>query len=132
LPGRIEDVLLFGSRARGDAERGSDYDVAVLVRNLSDRPAAYRNVLFHPIGSAPRKHDRVVSAFGRLMRDGDASLRRAGRWLNATKDGRMVADYNEGFDPRADEVREAAVLAREFITVCRASFEIEPDEPSRE
>jgi uncharacterized protein len=42
LPGRIEDVLLFGSRARGDAKRGSDYDVAVLVRDLSDRPAVQR------------------------------------------------------------------------------------------
>ena len=39
LPGRVDDVLLFGSRARGDAKRGSDYDVAVLVRDLSDRLA---------------------------------------------------------------------------------------------
>jgi predicted nucleotidyltransferase len=42
LPGRIEAVLLFGSRARGDAKRGSDYDVAVLVRDLSDRSAVQR------------------------------------------------------------------------------------------
>jgi predicted nucleotidyltransferase len=42
LPGRIEAVLLFGSRARGDAKRGSDYDVAVLVRDLSDRWAVRR------------------------------------------------------------------------------------------
>ncbi len=91
-----------------------------------------RAVLFHAVGSAPRKHDRVVSAFGRLVRDGDASLRRAGRWLNATKDGRLVADYNEDFDPAEDEAREAAVLAREFIAVCRARFDIEPDTPSHE
>jgi uncharacterized protein len=39
LPGRIDNVLLFGSRARGDAKRGSDYDVAVLVHDLADRPA---------------------------------------------------------------------------------------------
>jgi hypothetical protein len=44
LPGRIDDVLLFGSRARGDAKRGSDYDVAVLVHDLTDRPTARQAV----------------------------------------------------------------------------------------
>jgi predicted nucleotidyltransferase len=34
LPGAVEDVILFGSRARGDAQADSDYDLAVL---LSDR-----------------------------------------------------------------------------------------------
>ena len=35
--GRIERVVLFGSRARGDAHAGSDYDVAVFLRDLTDR-----------------------------------------------------------------------------------------------
>lgn len=36
LPGAVHDVLLFGSRARGDASPDSDYDVAVVLRdNLS-------------------------------------------------------------------------------------------------
>jgi predicted nucleotidyltransferase len=40
LPGRVARVTLFGSRARGDAEEDSDYDVAVFVRHLGDhRPA---------------------------------------------------------------------------------------------
>jgi predicted nucleotidyltransferase len=34
---RIERVLLFGSRARGDAEDDSDYDVAVFLKGLADR-----------------------------------------------------------------------------------------------
>ena len=34
---RIERVVLFGSRARGDAGEGSDYDVAVFLRDLTDR-----------------------------------------------------------------------------------------------
>jgi predicted nucleotidyltransferase len=34
---RIERVVLFGSRARGDAHEDSDYDVAVFLRNLTDR-----------------------------------------------------------------------------------------------
>jgi predicted nucleotidyltransferase len=35
--GRIERVVLFGSRARGDARPESDYDVAVFLRDLGDR-----------------------------------------------------------------------------------------------
>jgi predicted nucleotidyltransferase len=31
---RIERVVLFGSRARGDARPDSDYDVVVFLRNL--------------------------------------------------------------------------------------------------
>jgi uncharacterized protein len=34
---RLERVVLFGSRARGDANADSDYDVAVFLRELSDR-----------------------------------------------------------------------------------------------
>jgi uncharacterized protein len=39
LPGAVEAVVLFGSRARGDAREDSDYDVAVLPRgDLARRP----------------------------------------------------------------------------------------------
>ncbi len=34
---RLERVVLFGSRARGDAREDSDYDVAVFVKGLADR-----------------------------------------------------------------------------------------------
>jgi predicted nucleotidyltransferase len=34
---RIERVVLFGSRARGDARKDSDYDVAVFLKSLADR-----------------------------------------------------------------------------------------------
>jgi predicted nucleotidyltransferase len=34
---RIERVVLFGSRARGDARADSDYDVAVFLRGFADR-----------------------------------------------------------------------------------------------
>ncbi len=34
---RIERVVLFGSRARGTAERDSDYDVAIFLKTLPDR-----------------------------------------------------------------------------------------------
>ncbi len=34
---RIERVVLFGSRARGDATEDSDYDIAVFLHDLSNR-----------------------------------------------------------------------------------------------
>ena len=41
---RLERVVLFGSRARGDARPDSDYDVAVFIRDLVD-PASEMNRL---------------------------------------------------------------------------------------
>jgi len=34
---RLERVVLFGSRARGDAQPESDYDIAVFLRDMPDR-----------------------------------------------------------------------------------------------
>ena len=42
LPGRIERILLYGSRARGDAREGSDWDVAVLLRDGEVDDATHR------------------------------------------------------------------------------------------
>jgi uncharacterized protein len=42
---RVERIVLFGSRARGDARDDSDYDVAVFLRDLPDDRAAETNRL---------------------------------------------------------------------------------------
>ena len=34
---RVERVILYGSRSRGEAHADSDYDIAVFLRDLSDR-----------------------------------------------------------------------------------------------
>ena len=36
---RLERVVLYGSRARGDAEADSEYDVAVFLKDLTNRIA---------------------------------------------------------------------------------------------
>jgi predicted nucleotidyltransferase len=55
LPG-VEKLILFGSRARGEAREDSDYDVAVIVRDLSDRRHV-RRVL------ADLAYDHILSGF---------------------------------------------------------------------
>jgi predicted nucleotidyltransferase len=41
---RLERLVLYGSRARGDAGEDSDYDVAVFLRDLSDRMAESKRI----------------------------------------------------------------------------------------
>ena len=42
---RIERLVLFGSRARGDAQADSDYDVAIFLRDLTDRRQEVRRMV---------------------------------------------------------------------------------------
>jgi predicted nucleotidyltransferase len=55
LPG-VEKLILFGSRARGEADDDSDYDIAVVVRGLSDRRRV-RRIL------SDLAYDHVLSGF---------------------------------------------------------------------
>jgi len=41
---RIERVVLFGSRARGEAHEESDYDIAVFLNDLTDRWCEFRRL----------------------------------------------------------------------------------------
>lgn len=41
---RLDRVVLYGSRARGEARPDSDYDVAVFLREMSDRAAELTRV----------------------------------------------------------------------------------------
>ena len=38
---RIDRIVLFGSRARGDSGPGSDYDIAVFLTGMDDRWAEF-------------------------------------------------------------------------------------------
>ena len=82
LPGRVVRVVLFGSRARGDAEPDSDWDIAVLVagtptpkdrRALAD--AAYdvlleSGVFIQPIALSSARFDEDSLLLGRIRNEG--------------------------------------------------------------
>jgi uncharacterized protein len=54
---RVEHIVLFGSRARGDERPDSDYDIAVFLKNLGslwselDSPAAMGTDIFYDTGA---------------------------------------------------------------------------------
>ncbi|WP_294073792.1 nucleotidyltransferase domain-containing protein [Sphingomonas sp.] len=66
---RVERVVLFGSRARGDAKPDSDYDIAVFIRDAgtftdeSARIALWRADRVRPAHEAERRIGRDQSAF---------------------------------------------------------------------
>jgi len=42
---RVERVVLFGSRARGEGRADSDYDIAIFLRDLADRRKEVRRLV---------------------------------------------------------------------------------------
>ena len=70
---RIERIVLYGSRARGDADSKSDYDVAVFLHRFSDR--------WQEIG-------RIVSVVTDILYDDEAFIHampfRAGAYRDRT------------------------------------------------
>lgn len=59
-PGRLKEIILFGSYARGDYEKGSDIDLLMLLDGVAD-PAAERERYFPAICNLSLKYDTVVS-----------------------------------------------------------------------
>ena len=84
LPGRLKKVVLYGSRARGKARRGSDWDVAVFMKGrVAPREATTLSHIgsdlffdcgwnIHPV-ALPARREQEDSFFLRtLRRDGIA------------------------------------------------------------
>ena len=83
---RLERVVLYGSRARGDARPDSDYDVVVFLRDLPDRAkemtriAAVETDILYDTGAVINALPLPAEAYGE--RTGFMSeLRRDGRDL---------------------------------------------------
>ncbi len=61
---RIERVMLFGSRARGEAGEDSDYDVAVFLKDLEEGDVANRW----------RELDRLAALCNKVLCDTEAFI----------------------------------------------------------
>ena len=61
---RLERVVLFGSRARGDADADSDYDVAVFLKDLREGDLANRW----------RELDRLADLRSEILSDTEAFI----------------------------------------------------------
>ncbi len=59
LGGRLKYFVLFGSRARGDAEEHSDLDLAIVVENL-DR--SLKREILDVVADCELSYDRAVSS----------------------------------------------------------------------
>lgn len=70
---RVERVVLYGSRARGDSDVDSDYDVAVFLRDFHDR---WREI------------DRIIPVVTDILYDDEAFIHampfRAGAYRDRT------------------------------------------------
>lgn len=82
---RLERVVLFGSRARGDAQPDSDYDVAVFLRDMPDR----------------------FAEMNRLADLGTAILDETGGFIHAMPYG--AGFYNDARMPLMHEIRAEGV-----------------------
>ncbi len=82
---RLERVVLFGSRARGDAQPDSDYDIAVFLRDMPDR----------------------FAEMNRLADLGTAILDETGGFIHAMPYG--AGFYNDARMPLMHEIRAEGV-----------------------
>lgn len=60
LQGHLKKIILFGSRARGDHDPDSDYDVLVMLDDVSP---AIKGMIYEIGGNVLYDHDVVLSLF---------------------------------------------------------------------
>ncbi|HAS82008.1 MAG TPA: nucleotidyltransferase domain-containing protein [Verrucomicrobia bacterium] len=86
LGGHLRQVMLFGSRARGDATAESDYDLLVVVDQIDSSVTQSIDTI---AGQALIEHGAVLSAFP--ITEGDRVRRRYSPMLiNAAREGVAV------------------------------------------
>jgi predicted nucleotidyltransferase len=87
---RLISVILFGSRARGDAHEDSDWDLLIIARDLPARP--YRRYRFLKT-ILPYSFDGAISAIAKTPEEFESSLQSL--YLDIALDGIILYDFNE-------------------------------------
>lgn len=82
------EVILFGSRARGDERKDSDWDILILVPGKADLKTEqqFRHSLFF----LELKYGIAISTFVHSKRDWDSKYRATPLFHNIRKEGKMV------------------------------------------
>lgn len=79
FPGRVAELTLFGSRARGEGNEDSDLDVLVAIDGLT---SAERREIWHFSGDLLTRHDVIVATLAmsrehmQALRDGERLIAR--------------------------------------------------------
>ncbi len=84
----LASVILYGSRARGEAKDGSDIDLLIVLKDFKDFWEEFHNI--SPIaGAISLEYDIVISALP--IKKADLERGRSPFILNIRKEGRNVA-----------------------------------------
>lgn len=94
LQGRLGDrlvaVVLFGSRARGEAQEHSDWDLLVIARDLPERPLERYQRMKHALPELWRGRVSILAKTPEEFESGVSSL-----WLDIALDGIILYDPQE-------------------------------------
>jgi predicted nucleotidyltransferase len=111
---RLVAVVLFGSRARGDAQETSDWDLLVIAEDLPQR-VLERQLLLGQI--VFKKCDGAISILAKTPQEFEASV--PSLYLDIALDGQIL------YDPRGYAAEKLATVRRliERLGLCRESTE---------
>ena len=101
LTSKLVAVVLFGSRARGDASEGSDWDLLVIAEDL---PARLLDRQLYLKGILPPHCRGSVSILAKTPRQFEAAV--SSLYLDIALDGRVL------YDPRGYAAERLAMLRR--------------------
>ena len=86
--GNLHSIILYGSRARGEADEGSDIDLLIVLNDYKDFWQEFHKV--EKIASELSfKHDLLISAIP--IREGDYRERVSPLILNIKREGVIIA-----------------------------------------
>jgi len=83
---RLKKIILFGSRARGDFDITSDYDIILIFDNVSQKTEESINEIE---GEMLYEYNAVISAFPFSEKD-IKTMKYEPFILNATKEGKII------------------------------------------